>query len=593
MQSSYVKEKWFIKNLKPKEKIDISKFNIDEVTLKLILNRGVSNEEEMREFLNPEISNLHSPILLPNLVKAGNILQNHLREKNKIRIVGDYDVDGIMSSFILTDSLRKLGADVDFRIPLRVEEGYGINESIIEECLRDGIKLIITCDNGIAAFKPIELAREKFIDVIVTDHHEIPLDENNEEILVTANAIINPKLKSSTYPFKDICGACVAFKLCEYMWMLSGKDLDDFYNVYLGPLSIATICDVMPLVKENRIIVKNGLERLEKWDNVGFKALVDILGIKFPFSNYHVGFIIGPTLNSSGRFEDAKMALNLLFEEQTDRALEMAENLKNINDQRKNKTEEAFKKGIAMVESLDLLSKLSVLIIYLKDVHESICGIVAGKIKELYNRPTIVLTNTDKGLKGSGRSIESYHMFEKISKSKGFLKSFGGHKMACGLSLDEDLLKDFITDVQKKADLTEDDLFRKILIDAKISFSDLNMDRVLNFKKLEPCGNENPQALFGTIGARVKGIQILGKNKNFIKIFLVENEKVMEATLFEDGQAFVEKFSNIFSKEEVDKALKSVNNNIVLDICYSPVINEFMGKTSIQLKLKSYRKSGV
>lgn len=591
MQYSYIPEIWVIKNLKPSEEINIQKLNINPLTLKVLINRGVGTNKEIEEFLDPQISNLNSPILLPNLIKGANILQNAIKNKKKIRIVGDYDADGITSTYILTDSIRKLDGIVDYRIPKRVSEGYGISEEIVDECIEEDVDVIITCDNGIAAFAPIKKAVDAKIEVVVTDHHEVVIGEDGEEILPEADAVINPKMGSSKYPFPNICGAGVAFKLCEYLWMIHGKDLEEFYGNYLGPLAIGTICDVMPLISENRTIVVNGINKIIGWENVGFKALFTALGLKYPITNYHIGFIIGPTLNSSGRFEDAKIALDLLFEEDEEKAKALAEHLVSINTERKDHSEEGFIRGVEMVEKYNLLSKVKVLVLYIKDIHESICGIVAGKIKEKYNRPTIVVTNTTNGLKGSGRSIENYDMFEKISKSKEYLNTFGGHKMACGLSLSEDNLRDFIFSVEKNSDLTFDDLKRKITLDGALNFKDITMDRVLDLKKLEPFGNFNPSPLFGTLNVVLQGIKILGKNRNFIKMYLSQGGVNLEGTMFEPEAQFLEKMSHTFGEDAVRKALAG-RGDILMDVCYSLAINEFRGETTLQLRLKSYRKAG-
>ena len=588
-------ERWFIKN-KSDPGIDYKKLGINNVIYKILLNREINTEEDIREFLEPSLSNLNSPILLKDMVKASNIILGHLMKKNKIRIIGDYDVDGVTSTYILYEGLRTIGGDVSYDIPHRVEDGYGINKNLINKAHEDGVKCIITCDNGIAARDAVDYAKSLNIDIVITDHHEVPkiLKDGKEiEVLPEASAVIDPKQSACSYPFKEICGGVVAFKLIEYLFLIKGVDKEEFYEKFLPYAAIATVCDVMPLTNENRIIVSEGLKLLRTTKDLGLNALIEAADIKKDeIDVYHLGFIIGPTINSSGRLESAKEALELFLEKDYSLALEKAKELRDLNYERQKLTSDAFEIIDEKIQKYNLLNKHKVLIVYEEGLNESILGIVAGKIKEKYYRPSVVLSDSKDLIKGSGRSIEEYNMFQEFSKSKGYLSSFGGHKMACGLSLPLENLDDFIRDVDKNENLTNEDLIRKVYIDGNLELKYISMKLVNDIESLAPFGNGNSAPKFGAKNLQIKSLNILGKNKNFLKMTLSQDNINYTGILFEDSQVFLNNLANSYGREEVMGLLNGRPSNIFIDIVFNLDLNKFNGNVNIQLKIKSYRITG-
>ena len=588
-------ERWFIKN-KSDPGIDYKKLGINNVIYKILLNREINTEEDIRDFLEPSLSNLNSPILLKDMVKASNIILSHLAKKNKIRIIGDYDVDGVTSTYILYEGLRTIKGDVSYDIPHRVEDGYGINKSLIDKAHEDGVKCIITCDNGIAARDVVDYARSLDIDVVVTDHHEVPkiLKDGKElEILPDASAVIDPKQAACSYPFKEICGGVVAFKLIEYLFLIKGVDKEEFYEKFLPYAAIATVCDVMPLTNENRVIVSEGIKLLRETKDVGLNSLIEAADIKKDdIDVYHLGFIIGPTINSSGRLESAKEALELFLEKDYSIALEKAKELRDLNYERQKLTSDAFEVIDEKIQKEGLLDKHKVLIVYEEGLNESILGIVAGKIKEKYYRPSVVLSDSKDLIKGSGRSIEEYNMFQEFSKSKEYLRSFGGHKMACGLALPLENLEDFIRDVDQKESLTKDDLIRKVYIDGNLKLKYISMKLVQDIEALAPFGNGNSAPKFGAKNLQIKSLNILGKNKNFLKMTLSQENINYTGILFEDSNVFLNKLASFYGREEVMGLLNGRPSNIFIDIVFNLDLNKFNGNVTIQLKIKSYRITG-
>lgn len=588
-------ERWFIKN-KSDPGIDYKKLGINNVIYKILLNREINTEEDIREFLEPSLSNLNSPILLKDMVKASNIILGHLMKKNKIRIIGDYDVDGVTSTYILYEGLRTIGGDVSYDIPHRVEDGYGINNNLIDRAHEDRVKCIITCDNGIAARDVVDYAKSLNIDIVITDHHEVPkiLKDGKEiEVLPEASAVIDPKQSACSYPFKEICGGVVAFKLIEYLFLIKGVDKEEFYEKFLPYAAIATVCDVMPLTNENRIIVSEGLKLLRTTKDLGLNALIEAADIKKEeIGVYHLGFIIGPTINSSGRLESAKEALELFLEKDYSLALEKAKELRDLNYERQKLTSDAFEIIDEKIQKDNLLNKHKVLIVYEEGLNESILGIVAGKIKEKYYRPSVVLSDSKDLIKGSGRSIEEYNMFQEFSKSKGYLKSFGGHKMACGLSLPLENLDDFIRDVDKNENLTNEDLIRKVYIDGNLELKYISMKLVNDIESLAPFGNGNSAPKFGAKNLQIKSLNILGKNRNFLKMTLSQDNINYTGILFEDSQVFLNNLANFYGREEVMGLLNGRPSNIFIDIVFNLDLNKFNCNVNIQLKIKSYRITG-
>lgn len=584
-------EKWFIRNKKDAG-IDFKKFGLSPILYKIILNRGIDSEEAFENYLYPTLDKLYSPILLPNMIKSANLIMQHIREKKQIRVVGDYDVDGVTSTYILVKGLASLGAEVDYDIPHRVRDGYGINKRIVEDAVSDGIRMLITCDNGIAAFDAISYAKEKGLTVIVTDHHEVAKDTDGNEILPSADGIINPKMLESKYPFKNICGCAVAFKLISYLYLVYGRDAEELYQKFLAYVAIATVCDVMPLIGENRILVTEGLKRINQSKDIGLCALIQACDLEEKeITVYHLGFILGPTINSSGRLESATEALALFMSENFEEAAAIAQKLRDYNAIRQSFTDEAFQQALTIIEKDELL-KYSILVLYIPKVNESIVGIVAGRLKERLNRPIIVLTDSNGVLKGSGRSIEEYNMFQEISKFKEQLCSFGGHAMAAGISLIHENLDSFIVCVNKHSPLTKNDLVKKYYIDMELPLKYVTYQLIEDLKQLEPYGTENEAPCFGAKNLSIEEVAIFGKNKNVIKIKLREKERIETAILFEDSQKFLQRLAKVYGREAVVALLNHRNKNIKMDILYSPGINTFRGNTSIELKIKSYRVVG-
>lgn len=583
-------KKWFVRN----KNIDYSKIakdlNISEIVSKILVNRDIFEYSQISRFLEPNIDKLYSPDLMFDLAKGAKIIEEVIDSNKKIRIVGDFDVDGVMSVYILYKSLKSLGAKVDYKIPDRVQDGYGINDDIVYEAKKDGIELIITCDNGIAALNQIELAKKLGMKIIVTDHHELPyIEEENVRklILPEADAVIDPKNPNCNYPFKYLCGAAVAYKLVYYLYTLYSRG--DECLKYLEFVSIATICDVVSLVDENRIIVKYGLNLINSTENVGLKALIEVAEIKLPISSYHLGFIIGPTINASGRLESAYKALELFLCEDMAEALNIAKYLREVNDERKLLTKIGYESVVMQIENSTIKDD-KILIVYEPDIHESVAGIIAGRVKETYNKPTIVLTDGQEGVKGSARSIEEYNIFEELSKCKDLLGRFGGHPMAAGLSLDRENIDILSERMNNLSLLTEDDFIKKIYIDMALPIDHISYKLIEDLNSLEPFGMGNTKPIFGDKGLKIKRMFKFGNNKSVIKLILESNRgTILDGIIFSDDGSFDESIIKRYGEDELERVIKGMDNNISLDIIYYPSINEYMGKTSIQIIIQGYR----
>ena len=586
-------EKWFIKNSKP-ENINLEKYNLNKVLYKVLVNRNIINEKEIEDYLNPSLDKMNSAILLPDLIKVSNYIFKAIDENKKIRIVGDYDVDGVMSTYILYRGLNRINANVDYTIPHRVKDGYGINKDIIKRAEEDNIDIIITCDNGIAASEAVDYANDLGIEVIITDHHEVPLNESGNPVIPKARAVINPKKEGSKYPFMEICGAVVAYKLISYLYIIKGISEDELYDYLLPYAAMATICDVMPLTNENRIIVAEGLKRLNNSKDIGLRTLIKESGLEGKnIDVYHIGFIIGPTVNSAGRLESADYALKLFLEDNEENAIKRAKYLRELNLERQMLTDEGFNRIDEIITKNQLTDKYSVLIVADKSLNESVVGIIAGRIKDKYNRPTVILTESKGLLKGSGRSIENYNMFKRISEHKHYLDKFGGHAMACGLSLTEENLNAFIKAVNKDSNLTEEDLIKKVYIDMGIKLSNSDINLVEQLEMFAPYGTCNPKALFGTRNLKILRFSVFGKNKNVIKLILGDGVTSREAILFEYIDDFINKLYENYSMEEINLMMRNLENNIFIDIVYTPTINDFRGNRTLELLIKNYRCSEV
>ncbi|CDZ75039.1 single-stranded-DNA-specific exonuclease RecJ [Peptoniphilus sp. ING2-D1G] len=585
-------EKWILKQ-NTENKINYVQLGLSEYIYQILLNRNIDTKEKIEKFLKSKIEDMNTPLLLPDIIKASNLIINKINRKEKIRIIGDYDVDGVMSTYILYKGLTILGGIVDYKIPSRAEDGYGINNSMIEDAVIDGIGLIITCDNGIAAINEIEYAKSKEIDIIITDHHEPPIVDG-KEVLPDCPYIVDPKRSTSKYPFVDICGAVVAFKLIEYLFKINSIEESRLHNEFLEFAAIATICDVMPLIDENRIVVHYGLRNLNKTSNIGLRALMeasDILGKEIQV--YHVGFIIGPTINSSGRLKTADFSLKLLLEENYNNALKIAKSLRELNSKRQKLTDEGFISVDNKIKQYKMEKKFPVFVLRDKEIDESIVGIVAGRIKEKYNHPTIVLTESKGLLKGSGRSIEEYNMFEKISELKHLLDRFGGHAMACGLSLKEENYKDFVININNDSKLKRRDLIKKVYIDLNLKLLEIDNYLLMDIDKLKPFGNGNPKPVFATKNLKIMDFKVFGKENNVLKMVLNDGTAKLPAVLFEKIETFYDNISIFLEKKRLDDLINYGNADFNLDIVYTPVINEYKGNKNIQLNIANYRISGV
>lgn len=577
-------EKWLIKKNKS-NKTNLN-LNLNPIVEKILLNRGIDTEKKVEEFLNPSYENLNTPLLMKDLIRAGNIILNHISKKNKIAISGDYDVDGVMSTTILLEGLKELGGNVIYKIPNRYNDGYGINNRIVDECFEEEVKLIITCDNGIAAKEAVDYANSKDIQVIVTDHHEIPLDENSNEILPNAEAVVDPKQKNCTYPFRDLCGAGVVFKLISYLYKLKGINWEK-ERYLLQFVAMATVCDVMPLVEENRIFVKYGLQTLNSSDNLGMKELIRACQIKDPIDVYHLGFILGPSINSAGRLTDASKAVELFTCNDFEKAKEISKELRELNVKRQELTDDGFKELDNFILNYEMDKKFPILVLLSEDLNESVAGIVAGRLKEKYKRPVIVLSGKET-LKGSGRSIEEYNMFEKISHEKYLLEKFGGHKMAAGMSLKRENLVEFIKNLNNNSDLKKEDFSSKYYIDAQAKIKDLNMDLAESINALKPFGNGNEAPVLGFKSVIIDKIKILGKNQNVLKLSLRQDENNIDAIYFSDFKSFKEKLKEGYAPSILDELLLG-KRKIFVDLIGSLDINEFNGNKYLQVKIKSIR----
>lgn len=564
-------EVWMLQTKKADFKRLAERFHLDPVTVRIIRNRGMEQDEQFDRYLNGDLSALYPPKRLKDMEKAVKLLQEKITEGKRIRIVGDYDIDGICSTYLLLTALKRLGANADSEIPDRIKDGYGINEAIIDQAYADGIDTILTCDNGISAYQQIEKAKSYGMTVIITDHHEVPLEEDKEK-LPPADAIINPKQKDCTYPFPEICGAVVAYKLVEVLYESCGIPRTEWLEL-LEFAAIATVGDVMKLQDENRILVKYGLKRLAETKNIGLRKLAEKNNLDLAqLTAYHIGFVIGPCLNAGGRLQTAKLALELLLSSEEERADQLALQLKELNDIRKDMTEQGTQEAKLLVEAY--YQEDRVLVVYLPECHESLAGIIAGRLREHYQKPAIVLTKGRESVKGSGRSIEPYPMFQKLSEVKELLLKFGGHPMAAGLSLEEQNIDELRRRLNENSGLSAEDFKAKIWIDVPMPIGYVSERLVRELGCLEPFGQGNEKPLFAEKGLRIRSLRVIGRNKNVVKLILEEEDGfAMEALYFGDGLAFEEECAG----------------HRKLDIVYYPEINEYNGRRTLQAVIRTYR----
>ncbi|MDD7363348.1 MAG: single-stranded-DNA-specific exonuclease RecJ [Peptoniphilus sp.] len=566
---------WSIKNDPPKEEIDFRALGLFEWEYRLLLNRGVDTTKKIKAYMSPSMEHIHSAITMKDMVKAGNIVR---KTEGKIRIIGDYDCDGAMSTTILVKGLSALGYEVDYDIPHRRKDGYGMQVDMSEKAARDGVELIITCDNGIAQFDAIERAQALNIKVIVIDHHQI-IKKDGRERLPEADAIINPHQSDCPYPFKELCGGALAYYFINYLYSISGK-LEEMDPDLVGFAAMATICDVMILQDENRDLVVEGLRRLNETEHIGFNALREASAIHGDIRAYHIGFIIGPTINAAGRLETAKRAVELFLTEDREFAKKTATYLRDLNARRQELTAEGTKRLEMQLENPKEREQLFYI---LKDetIDESIAGIVAGKLKGKYNRPCIVISRGEKGLKGSGRSIDGYNIVESVRKSAHYLTSFGGHAMACGLSLPRDQFVPFKLDVLEKCTLDPRDLVPRVRLDVVLPLDRVSEETVERLDRFQPFGNGNPKPLFGATGVYIGRYRILGKNRNVIKLALVYKNRTYDGIMFRPADEFL----------PLMDAIRRPDGTCKVDIAYFPKIDTFQNKNTLQFQIEELRQS--
>lgn len=569
-------EKWVISAKRADFKEMAASFGIDQVTARLIRNRDIVGEEHIRKYLYGDRTCLYDPFLMKDMDKVTEILKEKIQERKKIRVIGDYDIDGVMSTYILLTGLKGVGASVDHVIPDRMKDGYGLNENLIQQAREENIDTIITCDNGIAASSQIQRGKEMGMTILVTDHHDIPfqvIDGEKKELLPPADAVVNPKQEGCTYPFSGLCGAGVALKVMEalYRKMQPERDIAD---ELLEFAAIATVGDVMDLKDENRILVKEGLKRLHKTSNLGLQELCRVNNLEPEnITPYHIGFVLGPCLNATGRLDTAKRALKLLCSDQREEASHLAGDLKSLNESRKELTAEGVEEAIALVEHTELKND-SVLVVYLPECHESLAGIIAGRVREKYHKPTFVLTRGKEGVKGSGRSTESYSMFEKMSECGEYLTKYGGHPMAAGLSLEEKNIEPFRKKLNELSGLKPEDFVEKVTIDVPMPVNYIRKDLIQEMKLLEPFGKGNEKPLFAQKGLRIMDVRVFGKNRNVVKIKLADEMGYpMDGIYFGDGDLFLEE----------------IRDKKTIAIVYYPEVNVYQGRENLQVVIRYYR----
>lgn len=583
--------KWFVMRKGAPFQEIAEKFQIHPILARLIRNRDVVGDENIQMYLHGTITDLHDGMLMKDMDKAVDILLEKLHEDKKIRVIGDYDIDGINATYILLEGLGVLGAHVDMDIPDRMKDGYGLNIHLIDRAFDAGVDTIITCDNGIAAKEEIEYGKSLGMTIIVTDHHEVPFEEGEEKkyILPPADAVIDPKQMDCQYPFKGLCGAAVAYKLIETLFNVTGNDVEDV-DYLMENVAIATVGDVMDLVEENRIFVKQGLEMLKRTQNLGLKALMECTGVDVAhLSAYHIGFVIGPCLNASGRLDTAKRALELLRAKTKKEADILAGDLKALNDNRKDMTAIAVQEAIQQIEE-STLREDKVLVVYLPECHESLAGIVAGRVRERFYRPTFILTKGEEGVKGSGRSIDGYHMYEELNKCKSILTRFGGHKMAAGVSMEEERIDVFRHMLNENVGLTEADMTEKVSIDMQLPLGYVSETLVEELELLEPFGKGNTKPVFVEKEIELLKGEILGKNQNVMKMQVRDlYGTTMEAMYFGDVELFLTHLKEKYGAESVECMLRGFQTGMKQAFTYYPTINEYMGRKTLQIVIQNYQ----
>lgn len=568
------------------------KYGIDPLIARIIRNRDIIDEKEITEYLYGGKEALHNPHLLKDVDKAAEIIAEGIAEKKAMRIIGDYDIDGVNATYILLDGIHRCGGNVDAAIPDRMKDGYGINEHLIEQALSDGKELLITCDNGIAAINEINFAKEKGMTVVVTDHHEIPYrnaEQGKEFLRSNADAIVNPKQADCPYPCKGICGAVVAWKLVQVLYERMDIPVEEA-DIFIENAGFATVGDVMDLTGENRILVKLGLKALEHTKNPGMKALIakNKLSDK-PLSAYHIGFVLGPCINASGRLDTAKRSLELLLERDEVKASALAGELVELNESRKYMTQQETQKALEQIEK-EGREKDKVLVVYLPECHESLAGIIAGRIREAYQRPVFVLTRGEEGVKGSGRSIEAYSMFDKMTEVAELFTKYGGHPMAAGLSMREEDIDKLREQLNQKAELSEEDMAEVVRLDAVLPMSYFTVDTIRQLSVLEPCGKSNTKPVFADRNIKITRAGIVGVNRNVLKLHLLDSKgNPVAGVYFGEVEKFLAFLSEKFGSEEVDAAMHGKENSIQFAAVYEPAVDTYSGRESVQAIIRRFR----
>lgn len=586
-----MREKWVVAAKKADFKGIARRFGIDQVTARVIRNREVVGDDAIASYLYGTLEDLNNPAQMKDIIPAAGMLQEKIRKGRHIRILGDYDIDGVQSVYILYSALRRCRANVDYVIPDRVADGYGVNERLVYQAKEDGIDTLLTCDNGIAAFHEIMLAKELGLSVIITDHHEVPYEEEGGERkyrVPPADAVVNPKQPGCPYPFKDLCGAAVAFKLIQVLYREMGFP-DEEALVYLENAAFATVGDVMDLQGENRIIVKEGLKALNQTKNYGMRALASRNQIPLgAIKAYHIGFVLGPCLNASGRLDTAKRALLMLLAEDERQAAEYAAELYDLNASRKELTEQGVRQAKELIGQMGL-EKDKVMVIYLPDCHESLAGIIAGRIREQYNRPVFVLTKSEGGVKGSGRSIEQYSMFEEMSKCKELFTKYGGHPMAAGLSLPEEHVALFRQKINENTSLTEEDLRGKIVIDVPMPLSYISKELAEELDILEPFGKSNGKPVFADREIEILSLRLLGKNQNVCRMQMKSADSaVLPAVYFGEAGQFLAFLEEKYGSRALAQAMEGAGGGMKISAVYYPEINRYNGREDLQIVVKNY-----
>ena len=568
------------------------KYGIDPLIARIIRNRDIIDEKEITEYLYGGKEALHNPHLLKDVDKAAEIIAEGIAGKKAMRIIGDYDIDGVNATYILLEGIRRCGGNVDAAIPDRMKDGYGINEHLIGQALSDGKELLITCDNGIAAINEINFAKEKGMTVVVTDHHEIPYrntEQGKEFLRSNADAIVNPKQNDCLYPCKGICGAVVAWKLVQVLYERMDIPVEEA-DIFIENAGFATVGDVMDLTGENRILVKLGLKALEHTKNPGMKALIakNKLSDK-PLSAYHIGFVLGPCINASGRLDTAKRSLELLLERDEVKASALAGELVELNESRKYMTQQETQKALEQIEK-EGREKDKVLVVYLPECHESLAGIIAGRIREAYQRPVFVLTKGEEGVKGSGRSIEAYSMFDKMTEVAELFTKYGGHPMAAGLSMREEDIDKLREQLNQKAELFEEDMAEVVRLDAVLPMSYFTVDTIRQLSVLEPCGKSNTKPVFADRNIKITRAGIVGVNRNVLKLHLLDSRgNPVAGVYFGEVEKFLTFLSEKFGSEEVDAAMHGRENSIQFAAVYEPAVDTYSGRESVQAIIRRFR----